>query len=179
MTAIPLGRGWRPALPRFGILLGTSVLAAAAVALLLELLLPHSSWEVAGALAACIAVTAAWSGRDVGLGLIVPHVVARRGPLLAAAAFGLAIGSGAARQHRGYWAAAVLAGSLVHDAIPVLIAYATVRLLAPLIIWRCGTLDCVRRQIERLTGQRPFRRNALLLANSICISILMSSSVLK
>lgn len=179
MTAIPLGRGWRAALPRLGTLLGTSILAAFGVALLLEMLSPHTSWVVAGALAACIAITAALSGRDIAPGLIVPHGVARRGPLLAAAAFGLAMGSGAARQHRGYWAAAVVAGSLVHDAIPVLIAYATVRLLAPLTIWRCGTIDCVRMRLDRLAGQRPFQRNALLLANSICLSMLMASSLLK
>ena len=111
--------------------------------------LPH--WVAAG-LAAAAVVAALVLRRDIALGLVVPHVVGRRGPYTAATAFGVVLGAGLARQRRGFWAALLIAALAAPSFAAVALAtclYALVRCSVPLLSASCRTSDCVLQRLER------------------------------
>lgn len=90
--------------------------------------------------------------KDIGVGLIVPHVVARRSPKAAAIAFGAFLGGGLARQRRGFWAALVLmalGASSFWSVAAAMAVCAVARCSAPLLAVGCSSRECVMSRLAR------------------------------
>ena len=152
-------------------LIGVGLLAALALAGLIWLAgrgrLPHL---VAAGLAAGAIVAALVVRRDIALGLVVPHMVGRRGPYSAATAFGIVLGAGLARQRRGFWAALVIAALAAPSFAAVATAtclYALVRCSVPLLGASCRTSECV---LQRLEQQRTWAAAPAFLVGLLALS---------
>ncbi len=92
-------------LPRLVVLLVVGLAAAFSLtALTWSLGHGWAAHSVLGWVAVIVLVAALLWRRDFSADVIVPQIVARRGPFTAAVAFGVVLGAGLASQRRGYWA---------------------------------------------------------------------------
>lgn len=177
MTAIPLGRGWSERISRISWLLGAASASALTVATIATLLTPPVHLVAVGVVVAVVAIASVALRWDLTLGLVIPHSIGRRGPRFAALAFGSVIGSGLARQHRGYWLIALLGGALVHGAIPAMLAYVFVRSTVALAVISCKDGDCVQSRIRKVIGIRSVQREALMLGCVLALSAVLIGGI--
>jgi hypothetical protein len=143
------------------------------VATIAGLVTPRVAPATVGMVTAGIATLSVVLRRDLTVGLVVPHSIGRRGPRTAALAFGVVIGSGLARQHRGYWTAALFGAALIHAAIPAMLAYAFVRAAVPLAVLGCRDGDCVQSRLHAVLGSHSVQREALMLGCVLALSLVL------
>ncbi len=125
--------------------------------------------SVLGLVAVIVLVAALLWRRDFSADVIVPQIVARRGPFTAAIAFGVVLGAGLASQRRGYWAALIIA-AVGAPSLWVAAAgtgtYALVRCSAPLVSVGCDTQECVLGRLKRVRALLSYGAATVLLSSA-------------